>query len=321
MKSKIVFSIVAAFLVLAMIAAGIFVFTRPRFLDVQEAQISKDNAAIAKEKVSTPDLKTSERYDYFQQPASDKLYVTSNYGKTWKTVPVALSDIRGGDYSAIPEYELMPGSYFLSKNLLAFIYSDRTEVLTDDGQDSVHSDKAHDSAMFVSSRDSGKSWQKSKISENMNGMRFRQIDLLADGTLVVTLTGGRVVAQEGGSVYQSIDAGLSWTVTGHLPASNLLQSVSWIDKSQGFFGYKGALYVTADAGASSQECQINLPAEYHTEYGDIFTTPERVTKSGGNFILTMNQGDTGDYKGGKVLAELISTDGGLTFNFEKEVAP
>lgn len=175
--------------------------------------------------------------------------------------------------------------------------------------------------MFVSSRDSGKSWQKSKISEDMSSMRFRQIDLLADGTLVATLTGGRVMAQEGGAVFLSADGGASWQTAGKLPLTNLLQSVSWTDSSHGFFGYKGRLFMTSDSGASSQECQINLPAEYHTQYGDIFTTPEKVTKSGDNFILTMNQGDTGDYKGGKVLAELISTDGGLTFNFEKEVAP
>ncbi|MDR2976170.1 MAG: glycoside hydrolase [Streptococcaceae bacterium] len=303
MNRKIIYSTLVISLVLIVIGAGLFIFLKPRAIDLQRKEITQNSIEMSKAAVSTPTKSTSDKYDYYQQPASDKLYVTSNHGKTWKTVPAALSLIRGGDYSAIPDYELMPGSYILKKDLMAFVYPDKNSL-----------------ALFAFSKDAGKTWTKAPLDSDWKSLRFRQLDEMVDGTLIATLTEGRVMSQESGDIYQSSDGGSNWTKTGILPLTFLLQSASWTDKSHGFFGYKKDLKMTSDGGATLQDCQINLPAEYHTEYGDIFTTPEKVVKSGDNYLLTMNQGDTGDYKGGKVMAELISSDGGLTFNFLKEVA-
>jgi hypothetical protein len=78
-----------------------------------------------------------------------------------------------------------------------------------------------------------------------------------------------------------------------------------------------SLYRTTDGGLNWAEVEIPIPVEYK----GIFVEAEIPTFDGSQGTLLVNQGPSGDYQGGKVMARYISLDEGATWTFANLVDP
>ncbi len=134
------------------------------------------------------------------------------------------------------------------------------------------------------------------------------------------ISGGRTMSEEGYALYVPNDSGQTWQQislsNGIQAVASLLQMGGFIDHNLAFIGNKNQVFVTNDGGKTWTTALLNIPEQYHA----IFLEAEMPYKRNGKLVLLMNQGDTGDYKGGNVKGEFMSADNGKTWEFIKEVA-
>ncbi|MFS0865504.1 WD40/YVTN/BNR-like repeat-containing protein [Fredinandcohnia sp. 179-A 10B2 NHS] len=237
---------------------------------------------------------------------NDQLQITWNNGEEWVTVPIGKDLLFSGEYNG-NKSELIEGSYILSENRVAFLYTDEPGM----------------SINLMHSQDEGQTWQNSVVAEQFPPIRFRKVNFLNEKFGYVILSGDRTMSQEWSTVFLTNDGGVTWKETNHSDVTRLLAGGGFTDENTGFLSYgilnpqEPDFYVTQDAGQSWTKANIVIPEEYH----EIFVIAEVPYKEGEQLALLINQGPNGDYQGGKVKGKFISQDNGLTWEFSEEVDP
>lgn len=245
--------------------------------------------------------------DYSLQ--NDQLSITFDKGKNWIPVPVEKDKLFNGEYSGNKQ-KLIEHSYILTKNRVAFLYSDG---LSWEDQ----------KILLTYSLDQGKTWQDAIVTQPYPTLRFRKVIFLNNDFGYIIISGDRTMSQEMSNVYLTKDGGKSWKETNHSNVTRLIADGGFVDENTGFLSFgtinpeKPQLYVTQDAGDTWQEASINIPAKYN----EIFVIAETPVKEEDHLAVFVNQGPNGDYKGGKVKGKFISNDNGVTWRFSTEVTP
>ncbi|MFJ5716334.1 WD40/YVTN/BNR-like repeat-containing protein [Neobacillus sp. NPDC093127] len=266
----------------------------------QENQITD-----TKDKQKVPIQFANQAIEYSLQ--YDYLKITFDKGETWKTVPIAKDKLFEGEYSGNKQ-ELIEKSYILSKNRIAFLYSDGP-------------DWSAKKIILKYSLDQGDHWQDAVVTEQYPSLRFRKVDFLNENFGYVILTGDRTVSQEMSNVYVTHDGGKSWKETNPTNVTRLIKDGGFVDEHTGFLssGFinpeEPDLNVTQDGGDSWVSASIPIPDQYNK----IFVTAELPFKEEDHLAVLINQGPSGDYQGGKVKGKFLSKDNGLTWEFSAEV--
>ena len=240
---------------------------------------------------------------------SDELNITYNNGKSWTTVPVAISDLFSGEYNG-NQQELIENSFVLNKERAAFLYTDGQNL-------------ASQRVVLKYSMDQGNTWQDGVVSEQFPVLRFRKVAFLNDQFGYVILSGDRTMSQEYSVVFITNDGGVTWKETNDSGVTRLISDGGFIDETTGFLSFgtinpeEPDFYVTQNSGESWTKSNIQIP----TEFKQIFVTAEIPFKEDDHLAVLINQGPNGDYQGGKVKGKFISTDNGLNWTFQKEVVP
>ncbi|KQU60056.1 hypothetical protein ASG66_10290 [Bacillus sp. Leaf406] len=233
-----------------------------------------------------------------------ELKITYDDGEHWSRVPVGIESLFAGEYNG-QENELIEHSFYLSDDRSAFLYVE--------GADNQR-------VKLLYSLDRGDTWKVADIDGTI-APRFRKVDFLNEADGYVVYTGERTMSSEATKVFLTHDGGESWTEVPHPDHYRLLYDGNFIDEKTGFLSYgilnpeEPDLYVTQDGGQSWVSASIEIPDEYHL----IFTTAETPYIEGNDLVLLVNQGSSGDYKGGKVKGKFISEDNGLSWSFQHEV--
>ncbi|MEW5568046.1 WD40/YVTN/BNR-like repeat-containing protein [Rossellomorea marisflavi] len=240
----------------------------------------------------------------FGYALSGELQITYDDGEHWSRVPIGIETLFAGEYNG-QENELIEHSFFLSEDRAAFLYVE--------GADDQR-------VKLLYSLDQGYTWKDADIGR-MTAPRFRKVDFLNENDGYVVYTGERTMSSEATKVFMTHDSGETWTEVSHPDHYRLLYDGNFIDDNTGFLSYgilnpeEPDLYVTQDGGQSWVSASIEIPDEYDL----ILTTAETPYVEGTNLVLLVNQGSSGDYKGGKVKGKFISKDNGLSWSFQNEV--
>lgn len=248
---------------------------------------------------------TNGTIDYSLQ--NDQLKITFDKGITWKTVPIAKDQLFEGEYGGNNQ-ELIENSYILSKNRIAFLYSDGPDWFAK-------------KIILKYSLDQGDHWQEAVVTEQYPSLRFRKVDFLNENFGYVILTGDRTVSQEISNVFVTHDGGKSWKETNPTNVTRLIKDGGFVDEHTGFLssGFinpeEPDLYVTQDGGDTWVSASIQIPDQYNK----IFVTAELPFKEEDHLAVLINQGPNGDYRGGKVKGKFLSKDNGMTWEFSTEV--
>lgn len=238
---------------------------------------------------------------------NDELQITFDQGQHWQQVPIEKDALFTGEYTG-NEQTLIPGSYYLSDAIVAFIYA------IDGGQGSQQ-------VSLKYSLNQGKTWEDSVIAEAFPIMRFRKVSFVNEQFGYVILTGDRTMSQEYSIAYVTYDGGTTWQATNDTGNTRLLADGGFVDETTGFMSYgiinpeSPDLYVTQDGGDTWTKATINIPEKYTP----IFVQAELPETVDDHLIMLINQGPSGDYQGGKVKGEFISMDQGLTWEFVRGV--
>lgn len=245
----------------------------------------------------------------FYSLQDDELNISFNQGKDWTTVPVTLDELFSGEYNGNRQ-ELIEDSYFLTENLVGFLYPE--------GQN-LESQRV----VLLYSTDQGETWEETTVKEPFPGMRFRKVDFLNEDFGYIIISGGRTMSEEGSFVFLTHDGGESWQETTNLGVTRLISNGGFVDESTGFITFetinsgKPELYVTQDAGQTWKQASLQIPEEYN----EIFIQAGLPVQEEDHLSLLVNQGPYGDYQGGLVEGKFISEDNGETWEFEMEVEP
>lgn len=253
-------------------------------------------------KTEAPQTKISDENGYTFM--NKKLYFTLDYGENWLKVPATMEEFFGGEYE-LSGNELLENTYLISKGKLGLLIVMKKE----EGENLV----------WLESLDQGKKWKEYPVAKNFQGIRFRKIVFLNKNFGYVLVSGGRVVRQESFGLYATEDAGHTWTEVptnkGISNTGTLIQDGGFISETMAFICREKEMYVTQNAGQLWQQATFNVPDNYK----NIFITPEIPYQEAGHLYVDLNQGDSGDYKGGKVKGQFESKDNGVVWNFVKEV--
>jgi len=209
-----------------------------------------------------------------------------------------------GDYSSSKKY-LIDESYVITPQKTAFVVN----------QISV-----------IQSNDKGKSWETVNIKSPFPGIRKRILGFTSEQEGYLILSGDRTMSSEAHTVYKTNDGGKTWVNTGNVKENyRLVTSGGFINDDLGFISFgainvndelpRPSLYRSSDGGKTWNEVNVLIPKEYK----GIFTVAEVPTFDGSQGTLLINQGPSGDYQGGKVLARFISLDKGATWVFSNLV--
>ncbi|MBP2078770.1 WD40/YVTN/BNR-like repeat-containing protein [Oceanobacillus polygoni] len=240
---------------------------------------------------------------------NDQLNVSFNNGEDWVAVPVEKDQLFVGEYNGNGQ-ELIENSYVLMEDRTGFLYSEGTNW---EAQQIV----------FLYSIDQGETWEKSVVSESFLMMRFRKVDFLNDEFGYAIISGDRTMSQEYSVVFLTHDGGKNWEETTYTEVTRLISDGGFVDESTGFLSFgtinpiEPTLYVTEDGGNTWNQASIHIPEKY---YG-VFVIAEPPVKEEEQLKVLINQGPNGDYAGGLVKGEFISSDNGKTWNFSEEVPP
>lgn len=240
---------------------------------------------------------------------NDQLNITFDDGRNWVTVPVEKERLFSGEHSGNKQ-ELIHNSYILTENRAMFLIGD--EYNPDGGK-----------VELVYSLDQGQTWKTSVVSEQYMAIRFRKLDFLNERFGYCIVSGGRTMSQEGSTVFVSNDGGTTWQATNGPGITRLIYDGGFVDEQTGFLSFgiinpeKPDFYVTLDGGHSWSKADIIIPAQYDK----IFVSAEMPFFEGDHLAVMINQGPSGDYKGGKIKGKFLSADRGLTWEFLMEVDP
>lgn len=239
----------------------------------------------------------------------DVLHITFNQGMDWTRVPVEIDQLFSGEYNG-NRHTLIEGSYVLTEDRVAFLYAE--------GENG-----SREKIMLIHSTDQGETWEESVVTDKYSIMRFRKVDFLNDQFGYVIISVGRTMSQESSHVFLTDDGGQSWEETTNSGVTRLIHDGGFIDESTGFLSFgiinpeAPDLHVTQDGGETWSKSVVNIPEEYEL----IFVQAETPVKENDHLSVLVNQGPSGDYRGGLIKGKFISTDHGMTWEFEKEVAP
>ncbi len=239
----------------------------------------------------------------------DELHITFNQGMDWTQVPLEIDQLFSGEYSG-SRHTLIEDSYVLTENLAAFLYAERENG-------------SQEQIMLIHSTDQGETWEESVVTDQYSVMRFRKVDFLNDQFGYVIISVGRTMSQESSHVFLTHDGGRSWEETTNSGVTRLIHDGGFVDETTGFLSFgiinpeAPDLHVTQDGGETWSEAAVNIPEEYK----HIFVQAETPVKEDGHLSVLVNQGPSGDYQGGLIKGKFISTDNGMTWEFEKEVDP
>ncbi|WP_318503136.1 hypothetical protein [Bacillus sp. T3] len=245
----------------------------------------------------------SESIDY--EIRDNKLRVTYDKGKRWRVVPVPSEYLLFDGYNTS---ELVDDSYVITPDITAFVLNKGLSVLI--------------------SKDKGESWNEVLVSDQLPALRLQILGFTSaqDGYLIVT--GDKTMSWEANFIFKTNDGGQSWNNVGSVDGtSNLVTDGGFINNQLGFvsfgvYNYEGQppspnLYRTPDGGVNWERVEVPIPAEYQ----GFFKVAEIPTFNGSEGTLLVNQGQDGDYLGGKVLAKFTSQDQGKTWSFSGLVDP
>ncbi|MEN1969442.1 oxidoreductase [Lentibacillus sp. N15] len=300
--------IIASVMMISLIIASFFyqnhnnTLSMPRYVEL-EKQIAQHEQAQEPEQT----LYAQHTIDYSLQ--NDQLNITFDKGKNWINVPIDKDKLFAGDYNG-SEQELIEDSYVLTKNRVAFLYSEGENW-------------EHQKIIITYSLDQGKTWQDSVVTDPYPSIRFRKVDFLDDDFGYAIISGDRTMSQEGSSVFLTHDGGKDWEKANGPDTTRLLADGGFIDQKTGFLSYGTInpeapdLYVTQNAGDSWEKATFHMPKKYDV----VFVSAEVPVKEGNHLVVLVNQGPNGDYLGGEVKGKFISDDHGRTWDFEKEVEP
>lgn len=245
----------------------------------------------------------SESIDY--EIRDNKLRVTYDNGKRWRVVPVPIEYLLFDGYNTS---ELVDDSYVITPDITAFVLNKGLSVLI--------------------SKDKGESWNEVLVSDQLPALRLQILGFTSaqDGYLIVT--GDKTMSWEANFIFKTNDGGQSWNNVGSVDGtSNLVTDGGFINNQLGFvsfgvYNYEGQpprpnLHRTTDGGVNWERVEVPIPAEYQ----GFFKVAEIPTFNGSEGTLLVNQGQDGDYLGGKVLAKFTSQDQGQTWSFSGLVDP
>lgn len=259
---------------------------------------------------AAPTKKTSQTNQLDLNEQTQELYLTTDGGSAWSFVPLKPEWLRSGSYlltsGEIPMGYWMDKTYNVSSDFSWFIYSENEKEL-----------------YFLFSKDNGKTWQKSLVSENAQRMRYRKAQFFADGSGVLVYSNASPeVSSEGLEIYQTNDFGKTWSKSNGTTISQPVQNVSFVNPALGFVSTREKLYYTNNSGSSFKEAIVTIPAEYQTGGLDLFQSPNEVTQVGTNqletkfYLLKMKGIDQG-----KIFACLYrSSDNGETWQFAEQLS-
>lgn len=249
-----------------------------------------------------------------------KLKVTYDNRKHWHTVPIKINELFGGEYNGQQD-TLIPGSFVISPNKTAFVIVEKEQQI-ETGQPEPEKIKV------VYSVNKGTTWKESSVPMTFPSVRIRMIGFTSKQNGYLIVTSDRTMNFESHVVFKTNNGGKSWKEVGSVPGVNsLVTDGGFINDRLGFisFGSKNEmdkqpspyLFRTSDGGRTWGEVEVPIPSEYQ----GIFTVAQVPVFDGSQGTLLVNQGPSGDFQGGKVLARFISVDKGVTWNFANLVDP
>lgn len=247
-----------------------------------------------------------------------KLKVTYDNGKNWHNVPLKSDSLFAGDYSGQQD-TLIPGSFVISPKKTVFVFVEKEQQTEQPGLENVK---------VIYSSDKGGTWKESTVPGTFPSVRLRMLGFTSDQNGYLIVTSDRTMSFEANIVFKTNDGGKSWKKTGSVQDVNsLVTDGGFINDQLGFisFGSKNELdkqprpylFRTSDGGRTWNEVEVPIPAEYQ----GIFTVAQLPVLDGSQGTLLVNQGPSGDFQGGKVLARFISLDKGVTWHFANLVDP
>ncbi|MFZ7946090.1 WD40/YVTN/BNR-like repeat-containing protein [Neobacillus sp. 19] len=178
------------------------------------------------------------------------------------------------------------------------------------------------------STDKGKSWKESLVSDHLPFLRMLKLGFTSDKDGYLIITGDKTMSWEAHFVFKTNDGGQSWYNAGSVDDTQaLVTDGRFITDQLGFISFgeyrlEGQppvpnLFRTTDGGTNWERVEVPIPEEYR----GYFTVAEIPTFHGTEGTLLVNQGQQGDYLGGKVLAKFTSQDQGKTWSFSGLVDP
>lgn len=236
------------------------------------------------------------------------LRVKYDNGQKWVEVPVGLEDLAVDENGRRPELELVDGTYVISPQETAFLLNGLRVLI---------------------SNDEGETWDTVTVSDQgLPGERFKKLGFTSDKDGYLIITGDKTMSWEAHFIFKTNDGGKTWHSAKPVEnESKLVTAGGFVTDQLGFLSFGELryedqppvpnLYRTTNGGEQWEHIKVPIPEEYK----GYFTIAELPSFKGNEGTLLVNQGPSGDYMGGKVLAKFASTDEGKTWVFTGLVDP
>lgn len=254
---------------------------------------------------------------------ASQVLVSYNGGESW-TDPIPVTSDVLTDLSDTKYHNVLPeGSYYITPEMTSFVY------------------RQNGFLWCCHSTDQGKNWKISSITSNTYAERMLLSGWTSqkEGWLIVSYD--RQMSTEAKAVFLTHDGGLSWEDQGRGATdltSRMLKHGGFVTPDVGFlsFGPSNRLlgttaegydifdtspefYRTEDGGKTFSEIKLPIPETYDAAIFICAQAP--VMEKDGTLSLLVDQGDSGDYLGGRVCLRFISEDLGMTWKFDQEFTP
>lgn len=228
--------------------------------------------------------------------------VTYDKGGSWVNVPVDAKVLFDRGEPSSNADALQNGSFIISPENISFAYggSERLPITV------------------LTSKDKGKTWKKSVVSNETAGCRQLFADFTSSKNGHVVATGDRAMSSEMTYVYETNNGGDTWNKIGD--TSNithaLVNGAAFSTDNTGFICYRSHedhpnIRYTTDKGKNWSQLKLSFPAEYEGK----FTQAQTPKFEGKNGVLLVAQGEDGELEKGK-RARFTTEDYGVTWKFD-----
>lgn len=274
------------------------------------SEASRSSAGLLMQQGTAPNKQVNQANQLDLNNETHELYMTTDGGGTWSFVPLKPEWMRTGSYllttGEIPMGFWMDKTYDVSQDFSWFIYSEDDVKL-----------------FFLASHDNGKTWQKSLVTDNVRGIRYRKAQFFANGSGILAYSNiGEAGSTEGVEVFRTMDYGKTWYTGNRANVAQPVQNISFVDPMLGFVSTREKIYYTNNGGETLKEAVVTIPKEYQTGGLDIFQSPNEVAQISTNqleakfYLLKMSGIDQG-----KMFACLYrSSDNGETWQFAGQLS-